>query len=221
MFYKIKNLCVAFVAPVYKKNEEVISANSENGFYIIAKQETEKNGGYNYCIDIFNGNKYMCFSCTPYNLLKYNLEKYFVTQIHPISQCINDGSKKISKKELISLYNELNDVEEDKEKIQQEPNKIDDPLLTMLLKTKDKIVESNLSEKEKEEKKETLINLATEYMTLLLKYDKNTGFNSYKYDLWKKYADKVAQIELQLFNNKNNSNNLEEQLEEFQKILKK
>ena len=217
LYYKLKNLYVAFVAPIYQKTENRISTNIENGFYIIAKQK--KDVCYNYCIDIFTENKYICFSYAPYDLPKYNLEKYFVTQISPISQAINDaGLKIISKKELIFLYNELNDIKEDKEETQEEPNKIDDPLLTMLLTTKNKIVESNLSEKEKNEKKEILINLTDEYMTLLLKYDKNIGFSGYRYDLWKKYADKVAQIELQLLKK---DNNLEEQLQEFQKILKK
>ena len=216
MYYKLKNLCVAFIAPVYRKENSVFT-NPENGFYIIAKQE--KNGSYNYCIDIFNENKYMCFSSARPVWLQYNLEKYFVTQISPISQYFDiEGVNLIRKKELKELYKDLNGI--GKEKQPEVLNKIDDPLLTMLLDTKDKIVKSNLNEIEKEEKKEILINLATEYMTLLLKYDKNIGFARYKYELWKKYAEKVAQIELQLFNNQKNSNNLEEQLQEFQKIIK-
>ena len=139
MYYKLKNLCIAFVAPIYQKEDNLILTNSEKGFYIIAKQET--NGSYNYCIDIFTGNKYMCFSSVRPILLKYNLEKYFVSATYPINKYIDEtGLNKISKKELKTLYKNLNGIGEKNEEFEEESNKIDDPLLTMLLKTKNKIV---------------------------------------------------------------------------------
>lgn len=230
--YKVGDLHIVRLGRVREVDEETLEINHiENPFVIVKEYWHNSQKHLENCNDVFNNTLYYRFSG-----LSHVGGIYFQYQ-SPLST-IFPTKEKITKKELIKLYNELNELdkeetnEQDKEdevkndtpqNNNEDDNKIEDRILKLILTTTDKINALDLSNEKRTEILTSLKTLAEYYISTLITLKSQgqnpTTLSSPITELELECKNKIAEIELSL-NDVEKTENLKKQLVMVKQRLK-
>jgi len=230
--YKVGDLHIVWLGRVRELDNGKLRLNSiENPYVIVKDYHHYYTKSWENCKDVFNNTEYHRFSG------ESHVGSIYFQYQSPLST-IFPTKEKITKKELIKLYNELNGLdkeetnEQDKEvevkndtpqNNNEDDNKIEDRILKLILTTTDKINALDLSNEKRTEILTTLKTLAEYYISTLITLKSQgqnpTTLSSPITELELECKNKIAEIELSL-NDVEKTENLKKQLVMVKQRLK-
>jgi len=211
--YKVKDLHIIRLGQItdVSNGKKTITYFDNNSYVIVQKYHYNKyTEEETHCYDLFNNTKYYLFTAFSKKLeVKY-------TYVAPLSVCF-PNQKFVTKKELIELYNELNDINTNEEEIPQEDkeNKIlEDNILKLISAEIDKINSLNLKEERRLKIVNSLKDIAeyyvTNYINIKSEKQQNINFESPLTQLKLECSKKIAEIDAQLYETAQNDDLLDQ-----------
>lgn len=199
--------------------------------YVIFKRKEEHFtlDSINYGIDLLTNKKYFLFCDNSIYYREQNLNKFVIGKIIPIEQFIQENKKKISKREIIELYQKLNKIEDENKKNEEEvkdeskeTEEVKDNILNLILKTNDKVKLMDIGEDSKKRIVDKLSELGEYYVRRMLEVNNSSGLtlNNSEYDIQLECIKRLVEIENQIEDeNLEIKSNLTKQLTAFKKNL--
>lgn len=233
MDYNVDNLYVGVLGSVSKtKNEKgndclhIGKDKVNKPFIIFMKGKEEVRYYYNYDnqremflgIDVITKKKYLFWENNNYKVLHANsLGGYVIFKYYPIEQFIQGNKSKISKSEILALYEKLNNKKQDDER-----GEIEDNILNLIIKTNNRVKKMELDEDTKKKITGQLSELGEYYVNRMSEVSKSSGLSldSSEYCIQLECVKRLVEIESEI-EDKNlvRQSNLKRQLIAFKKKL--
>lgn len=161
--------------------------------------------------------------------MEKNLNKIVIGKVIPIEQFMDDYKKKISKREIVELYQKLNKIEDKNKKNEEEvkdeskeTEEVKDNILRLILKTNDKVKLMDIDDDSKKMIIDRLSELGEYYVRRMLEVNNSSGLtlNNSEYDIQLECIKRLVEIENEIESeNLEIKNNLTRQLTDFKNNL--
>ena len=173
--------------------------------------------------DVFSGKIYYFFEGNhfPRNTIEKAIGGYAIMRSFPIEQFLDFSKKEVTKDELLTILDKLNNP--DKQEKKEEPTEpITDSILKTILETSDLVKVSNISDELKEKTIKELEKLAEDYVKDLERFNNKSESNPLEseYHIRMTYIKALVDIEQKINDPKEiKSYSLKKQLNQFKKEL--
>ena len=212
--YDIEKLYVVEIGKIKFKDSKRDTISINTSRKQIALSDNDK------FIDVLNSQIYYLWNQTTYSFKEEHMNSYYVYNYDLLEWSEYKTSKtKLTENDIREIVSIMND-EKQEEKQKTSKHEIKDPVLNMILDTKEMINFYEISEDKKSELEEKLCNCGNQYVTEL-KRIMGDNYTSLRWILIKKIATIVASIEIEIISYPKKYENLIEDTEEFNKQFKK
>lgn len=192
MKYNIDNLNVGILGNVsIGKNDKgldclnIDSSKVNRPFIIFMKGKEKIKDYYDYDfqkemflgIDVITEKKYLLWKSNNYKIMYANsLGGYAIFKHFPIEQFLQGNKRKISKSEILALYEKLNNMKQDDEK-ETNREEVKDNILNLIIETNNRVKKMELDEDTKKKITEQLSELGEYYVNRMSEISNSSGLS--------------------------------------------
>lgn len=231
-WYNINSLSIARVRQIKESHNRIFGIEeTEFSTFVLNKEKKIKIvGSYDRVptrYDIINNSCYIEFKTLDYFDMSNNQNLLYIMDLELLRNYLklDANVKRISKKELITIYNQLNNLAPKKEKIEEtkkDVNNITNPFFIEILRLRTIITESTSDEK-KDIYIKKLTKIGKDYTeTLINNYEKIKYNPDYEFEILNNFLSLLSDLELEISNNNQLSDyerNLLNDFNAFQSII--